>query len=63
MAENNPPLTQCPICGRETLPETRPFCSKRCADVDLGRWFSGHYRTPSTRIETDEDDEDRLPPA
>ena len=52
----------CPICGRETVREVRPFCSKRCADVDLGRWFSGQYRTPSLRVDPDEDDEDRLPP-
>jgi endogenous inhibitor of DNA gyrase (YacG/DUF329 family) len=38
----------CPICGKETEAKTRPFCSKRCADVDLGRWLSGHYAVPST---------------
>ena len=54
--------SHCPICGRDTVPALRPFCSKRCADVDLGRWFSGSYRTPSLRIDTDEDDADRLPP-
>lgn len=34
---------KCPICGKE--PETRyaPFCSKKCADVDLGRWLKGSY--------------------
>jgi uncharacterized protein len=25
----------------------RPFCSKRCADVDLNRWLSELYRVPS----------------
>lgn len=45
------------------MQQVRPFCSKRCADVDLGRWFSGQYRTPSLRINADEDDPDRLPPA
>lgn len=34
----------CPICHRETLREFRPFCSKRCADVDLGRWLTETYR-------------------
>ena len=33
----------CPICDRETVKAYRPFCSKRCADIDLGRWFGGVY--------------------
>ena len=37
----------CPICGRPTDPEHRPFCSRRCADVDLARWLGGHYRVPT----------------
>lgn len=37
----------CPICGKETNPEARPFCSKRCADVDLARWLNGNYAVPS----------------
>jgi endogenous inhibitor of DNA gyrase (YacG/DUF329 family) len=36
---------------------TRPFCSKRCADVDLHRWFSGVYAVPVT--EDEEEDEPR----
>ena len=63
MADPASKVPRCPICGRATVAELRPFCSKRCADVDLGRWFSGQYRTPSLRPETEEDDEDRLPPA
>lgn len=46
-------LPTCPICGRETVAEFRPFCSRRCADVDLGRWLTGSYRIPV--IEEDED--------
>ncbi|MCL3882340.1 DNA gyrase inhibitor YacG [Marivita sp. GX14005] len=38
----------CPICGKQTDPKLRPFCSKRCADIDLGRWLSGQYAVPST---------------
>ncbi len=34
----------CPICGKPVDPAWRPFCSKRCADVDLGRWLSDRYR-------------------
>ena len=37
----------CPTCGAPAMHETRPFCSKRCADIDLGRWFQGAYATPA----------------
>lgn len=37
----------CPICEtRESVAEYRPFCSKRCADVDLSRWLKGAYAIP-----------------
>ena len=38
----------CAICGRPAREEYRPFCSKRCADVDLNRWLSGVYAVPAT---------------
>jgi endogenous inhibitor of DNA gyrase (YacG/DUF329 family) len=34
---------RCPICAKPADPDYRPFCSRRCADVDLQRWFSGRY--------------------
>ncbi|MEM7619516.1 MAG: DNA gyrase inhibitor YacG [Pseudomonadota bacterium] len=37
----------CPICRKETVARYRPFCSKRCADIDLGRWLSDGYAIPS----------------
>ncbi|NJL09178.1 MAG: DNA gyrase inhibitor YacG [Methylacidiphilales bacterium] len=37
---------RCPICGKPVELRWRPFCSKRCADVDLNRWFSGAYAIP-----------------
>ena len=37
----------CPTCGTPAIYETRPFCSKRCADIDLGRWFQGAYAIPA----------------
>ena len=46
----------CPICSKETDPKYRPFCSRRCADVDLGRWLNGSYAVPST----DPDDLDEV---
>ena len=35
--------TKCPICGAPANPKYAPFCSKHCADVDLGRWLKGVY--------------------
>jgi endogenous inhibitor of DNA gyrase (YacG/DUF329 family) len=37
---------KCPICGKPRSDEFRPFCSKHCADVDLGRWLDGRYAVP-----------------
>ncbi|CAK0747086.1 DNA gyrase inhibitor YacG [uncultured Gammaproteobacteria bacterium] len=37
----------CPICGQPVVSAVRPFCSKRCADIDLSRWLKGVYRVPS----------------
>ncbi|GAA6164467.1 DNA gyrase inhibitor YacG [Pelagimonas sp. KU-00592-HH] len=37
----------CPICRKDTVQAYRPFCSKRCADVDLGRWFGEEYAVAS----------------
>ncbi|EDZ46614.1 DNA gyrase inhibitor YacG [Leisingera daeponensis] len=37
----------CPICGGESQKSFRPFCSKRCADIDLGKWLTGVYSVPS----------------
>jgi endogenous inhibitor of DNA gyrase (YacG/DUF329 family) len=48
----------CPICGKPTDPALRPFCSKRCADVDLQRWLTGRYAIPAA-----DDDEDDTPDA
>ncbi len=44
---------KCPICKKESWPKSHPFCSKRCAEIDLGRWLSGAYFIPS-RSENDE---------
>ncbi len=45
----------CPICGKETVPGYRPFCSKRCADRDLGKWLSGSYALPAQDPEMPDD--------
>ncbi|WP_082688843.1 DNA gyrase inhibitor YacG [Ruegeria marisrubri] len=41
----------CPICGEATVKVYRPFCSKRCADLDLAKWLNGSYAVPSQREE------------
>ncbi|MGR3565038.1 MAG: DNA gyrase inhibitor YacG [Heliomarina sp.] len=41
----------CPFCAEETDPKYRPFCSRRCADRDLGKWLSGSYAIPSEEPE------------
>jgi hypothetical protein len=47
---------RCPICGQPTRPEARPFCSPRCARVDLGRWLSGDYAVPDDTPPEGEDE-------
>jgi endogenous inhibitor of DNA gyrase (YacG/DUF329 family) len=47
----------CPICHKESDPKYRPFCSRRCADVDLGRWLTGAYAIPADDGETPGEDE------
>lgn len=37
----------CPICQKAPTPAYRPFCSRRCADIDLARWLNGAYAVPS----------------
>jgi len=37
----------CPICGKPTVEPFQPFCSRRCANVDLNRWLSGVYAVPA----------------
>jgi endogenous inhibitor of DNA gyrase (YacG/DUF329 family) len=46
---------RCPICGQAPLQAHRPFCSPRCADVDLGRWLGEQYRIAGPPLELDED--------
>jgi len=45
---------RCPICGKPALARFRPFCSARCADVDLNRWLSGAYALPAVEDEAEE---------
>jgi endogenous inhibitor of DNA gyrase (YacG/DUF329 family) len=49
------PTRPCPICGKPSKQEFHPFCSARCADVDLNRWLSGAYRIPAEPVEEEAD--------
>jgi hypothetical protein len=53
------PARACPMCGRPSNRASYPFCSKRCADIDLNRWLAGAYAIPGT--EGDEEDEEGEP--
>jgi len=52
MSEQQPDnkACKCAICGKPQDPAFHPFCSKRCADIDLGRWLKGEYRLPGDEI-------------
>lgn len=57
--ERSPPLSRpCPICGKPAERAFRPFCSSRCADVDLNRWLSGTYAVPGEPVANDDDPAD-----
>lgn len=53
-------IRRCPIC-KNPLPEDegavryRPFCSKRCAEIDLGKWLTGSYAIPATEGESEDE--------
>ncbi len=57
-SEKKSPARACPICGEPAAERYRPFCSKRCADIDLNRWLKGGYAIPGAPGE----DEDSEPP-
>jgi endogenous inhibitor of DNA gyrase (YacG/DUF329 family) len=48
----------CPNCSKPTTVDFAPFCSKRCREVDLNRWFTGAYAVPA--VELDDVDEEAL---
>jgi len=54
MSDTPPRIPQCPICKKPTVEQFKPFCSRRCADVDLNRWLSGVYAVPNNEAEDDD---------
>lgn len=55
--KNQPDQPSCPICNEPCKQQYRPFCSKRCADIDLNRWLTGQYAIP---VEEEEPDDEAL---
>jgi endogenous inhibitor of DNA gyrase (YacG/DUF329 family) len=54
--DDTPPIRPerpCPICGKPAQAKHRPFCSARCATIDLGRWLKGDYRIPTDEVPED----------
>ena len=51
---------RCPVCKAETVHEMRPFCSKRCKDVDLARWLGGGYAIAGGNGDADEDGDNEI---
>ena len=51
------PPRPCPICGTESTRAAYPFCSRRCADVDLHRWLTGSYAIAAVEGEAEDDGE------
>jgi endogenous inhibitor of DNA gyrase (YacG/DUF329 family) len=52
------PRRKCPICGKKAAQAAYPFCSIRCANIDLDRWLSGRYRIAGS---ADDDDAPAIP--
>ena len=48
------PCNPCAICGKAAVVRYKPFCSARCADIDLGRWLKGNYVIPGEAVEETE---------
>lgn len=59
--DNKAKAASCPICRKPAAEAYRPFCSKRCADIDLARWLGGTYAIAAAE-EDDPDAEDARPP-
>jgi uncharacterized protein len=68
MSDNDPPPAErpakenkdrpCPVCGKPRDLRYAPFCSRRCADVDLHRWLKGNYVIPGASARPEPADED-----
>lgn len=57
-AANNNSL--CPVCNQSATEKYLPFCSKRCSDIDLGRWFNGSYVIAGDKTSEGQETDDEL---
>ena len=59
MAEVIPlrPKRPCPLCGKPSAQKYHPFCSNRCAQIDLHRWLGGNYAIPAAETDGESDDQ------
>ena len=53
------PEKTCPVCGKPSSPREAPFCSRRCAAIDLGRWLTGAYVLPGEPTSSEQTTEDQ----
>jgi endogenous inhibitor of DNA gyrase (YacG/DUF329 family) len=61
--ETAPAPRTCPICGKPRVEKYRPFCSKRCADIDLGRWLGEVYTVPAGELDGEDGEQPSAPPS
>ena len=61
-SDASPTGGRCPICKAPSETEHRPFCSPRCADVDLSRWLRGAYAIAATEDDDEDGDSADAPP-
>ena len=45
----------CPLCEQPAKAPHTPFCSRRCAQLDLGKWLTGDYTIPAHEAMEDSD--------
>ena len=62
MTETPKNAPSCAICGKPVDPAYKPFCSKRCANVDLHRWLNGSYVIAGENTDKDLADDELAPP-
>jgi endogenous inhibitor of DNA gyrase (YacG/DUF329 family) len=53
------PRRPCPICGRKSVLQFHPFCSKSCSDIDLDRWLGGKYSIPAEEQQPKSDEPEK----
>ncbi len=52
-------MRNCVLCSKPVAAKFKPFCSARCADIDLHCWLSESYAIPVKADESEDDGEER----